>query len=247
MTDPLRFSRLKRMAQSAAHYKSYVPPDTASLRAGRAVHSLVLGGDDVICYPGRRAGRAWEEFEAEHASYVILNQTEWDKAHGMAEAVKADENAATIIGGGAAHEQQISWEYSGRACTGRVDVLSLPWLAELKTTKFAKPSWFTREAIRRGYVAQIAWYRTGVELDGRWSYRAREAYIVAVESSPPYPVSVFRLTERALEAGDRLWRGWFEFLRVCEDSDYWPGYTDAVVDLDAPEEDDWETDALEVA
>jgi hypothetical protein len=36
--------------------------------------------------------------------------------------------------------------------------------------------------------------------------------------------------------GQRIWRSYFERLRVCEDSNVWPAYSDAVVPLEVDRE-----------
>jgi hypothetical protein len=48
---------------------------------------------------------------------------------------------------------------------------------------------------------------------------------------------VFRLTDNAIDLGERACRAWLERLLVCEDSDAWPAYTDAVVPFDIAEDD----------
>ena len=62
--------------------------------------------------------------------------------------------------------------------------------------------------------------------------------LLAVESTAPYVVTVFRVTERALEQGRRTYRLWFERLMACEEADEWPGYVQSVVPLDVPESDE---------
>ena len=45
------------------------------------------------------------------------------------------------------------------------------------------------------------------------------------------------LTRAEKEAGAMLWRSWFETLRVCEESDFWPGYSQQVITVCAPGDD----------
>ncbi len=65
-------------------------------------------------------------------------------------------------------------------------------------------------------------------------YTADELYIIGVESSAPYPVTVLKLTDDMIELGRKTYRLWLEKLRVCLDSDVWPGYTRTIVDFAAP-------------
>jgi hypothetical protein len=86
-----------------------------------------------------------------------------------------------------------------------------------------------------GYHSQLAWYRRAL-IESRFGTPA-SLWIVAAESAPPYPVTVFRLTEQAIEQGERACRSWLELLKVCEESDSWPAYTDAVVPFDVPDDE----------
>jgi len=60
--------------------------------------------------------------------------------------------------------------------------------------------------------------------------------LIAVEDKPPYVVTTYRLTPDAAEMGHRIWRAHFERLRVCEESNVWPAYSDAVVPLEVDQE-----------
>jgi hypothetical protein len=62
------------------------------------------------------------------------------------------------------------------------------------------------------------------------------AYVVAVESTPPFPVTVMRLTDRALDQGERLCTSWMETLLNCEASNFWPPYAQSIVPLDVPDD-----------
>ena len=103
-------------------------------------------------------------------------------------------------------------------------------MVELKTARTANPDWFRRDALRMAYHAQLAWYADG--LRAARLADVHHAFVVAVESAPPFPVVVFELTPEALEHGRKLCRLWLEQLLVCEQSDHWPGYAQSVVPLD---------------
>jgi len=234
--DPVHFTRLKKMSLSPLHYFATEEEDNISLRQGRAVHSILLGGDPVIYYEKRRYGKEWDVFETEHPGHVILSTSEYEHALRMVEAVRSNEHAMALFGDPAAeHEVTIKWDIAGRQCEGRVDTILGRKLVELKSTKLAKPSFFVGEALRRAYHAQLSFYRNGAHRAGR--VLSTDHYIVAAESKTPYPVVVYKVTDRALEAGEKLWRTWWERLMVCEASDYWPGYAENIVELDVPEED----------
>lgn len=221
------------MGRSPAHYREATQDETTAMERGSAVHSLLLGGRSVIQYPGKvRRGKEWEAFEKANKGCQILTATEFGKVMGMADAVRRHRAAMTVLEG--EREKEIDWSYLGRACQSHVDVVGAGFITELKTTVSSDPPRFTMQALRMGYHAQLAFYRQAVISSG--SGHPQHAYVVAIESSAPFAVTVMRMTDRALDMGSRLARLWFERLLTCEASDYWPAYTEHVVDLDVPED-----------
>ncbi len=232
---PVRFSHLKRIGNSPAHYFESITAarkDTLSFRLGRGAHRLIYGLP-VDVYTERRAGKAWDEYRETRNPDNIFNEREYDIALGMSRSLKAHREAPRLLEG--MNEQTLSWQLQGRDCQGTPDTLG-EHLVDLKTTKCAHPERFKWDARNYAYHAQLAWYRDGVRLSGAGT--PREAYLIAVESTPPYPVTVLRLTEAKLETGARLCRTWFEQLLVCEASNHWPGYSEAILDWDDDERDD---------
>ena len=236
MKNPVRFSDLKLMAQSPAHYKYRVDTgwsgDSPAMRLGRIVDHAVLGGPDLVVYDGTRRGKAWETFQAENAGAEIVTDSEMDAAAPIVRAINHHEHAMYLLGSGVV-KQRLHWDWLGRKCSGEPDVHG-KYLVDLKTTRCAEPGRFTRDAIWRGYHAQLAWYRQGMILSGLEP--PEKLFIVAVETSAPYPVTVLRLTERAIAQGERLYRVWMERLLACEAVNEWPGYVQSAVDLDVPDD-----------
>ena len=231
MTDPIRFSILKAMAKSPAHYRAlrdtpFAP--TASMRIGTITHRLVLGGDLVV-YDGRRAGKAWDEFEAAHGGEEIFTASELEQAKPIAASVQRSDMAMHWLGG--VQEQRIDWTFLGRTFRSTPDAYGVGRVADLKTTRCSEPGRFGRDAIGMHYHAQLACYGMALGLDV-----GDDHVIVAVERVAPYAVTVLRLTDRAVEAGRRLCHAWMERLLVCEASNEWPGYVQSMIDLDVPEE-----------
>lgn len=230
----VRFSNLKHMARSPAHYQEalrYVP-ETSSMRLGSLVHSLVLTNAAPRVFAGIRRGKAWDAFRQEHANEEIYTQSEYDSAKPIADAVRASPLARQFLVG--EHELALNWRTLGRACRGTMDAFGPERVVELKTTKDARPEHFSRDARWRGYHAQLAWYLDGLVASGYGT--ASKAYIIAVESSPPYPVTVLQLTDRAISEGRRLCRLWLEQLLACEASNIWPAYCESIVEFDVPDD-----------
>lgn len=235
---PVRFSSLKHMSRSPIHYWDAVQldrDDTMAMRLGRGAHAMVLG-EPVILYPGKtRQGKVWERFAAEHADKEILIRSEWAKAVGIATAIQRHPDASQLLYDCTVLEQIIEWEFMGRKCTSRPDSRALDGrvITDLKTTQCAEPEKFKRDAMYRGYNAQLSFYDQASEyMTGR---QADELYVAAVESKRPFAVTILRLTDEARDRGRRLTRLWFEQLLACEAMNHYPAYVDHVVDLDTPD------------
>lgn len=247
----VRFHHLKLAGtKSPAHLRALLERDrgrsSSAMEKGSAVHALVLGGAPVTFYPGPvRRGKKWEKFRDEQpAGTLVLSRDDYDAAHGMAEAVARHADAVALLGG--ERERTLRWKELGVSCRATPDAtVYASHVTELKTCESAEPGQFQRQAIRYGYHAQLAWYRQAVE--ALKLGKPSEAYVVAVESSDPYPVTVLRVTERAMDAGARLVCLWFERLRACLEADEWPAYVQNIVDLDVPDLDTFALDFGEAA
>lgn len=237
MLAPLHFSQLKHIQRSPAHFQAALSEDTASKvheRQGTSLHSFLIGDDNsVIEYGARRAGKDWEAFAEAHSNFTILNGKEYAKAGGMRDSIRRNRQAMELLEGH--REQLINWTWLGRRCAGTPDVFNLEQVVELKSARTAHPERFMSAAKFYAYHAQLAWYRRGLIESGFGT--PASAWIVAVESTPPYPVTVFRLTDNALELGERMCRAWLERLLVCEASDMWPAYAESTVPFDIAEDD----------
>jgi hypothetical protein len=232
--EPLRFSRLKLMSRSPAHYAAYVEEDNMAMQIGSAADRLLLGGK-VLAYPGPvRRGKEYEAFCAAHPDALIVTQKEGGIALGIADAVHACPDAVRLLDG--MRQDTMRWEFDGRACRGTPDVRGEGWLTDLKTGETSDPKFFPFKVRRFAYHAQMAWYESGAALAGHAPIR--ESYIVAVEQAPPHVVTVYRLTPRCIELGARLWRLWFEQLRVCEAQGTFPPYSQSIVDLDVYDDEE---------
>ncbi len=241
-SQPVHFSSLKAMGSSPAHYlhrisTRFVP--SKPMRIGTLVHHGVLGiahdddGAPIAFYEGERRGKAWLDFKAANDGAEIFTTNEVEEAQPIVEAVLADPVARQFCKG--EHERHIAWKLGGRDWSSRLDIIGKteagPFIADLKTSTTSNPREFMRQAFKMGYHAQLAAYQDAARAIG---IDAVDAYLVAVETKAPYPVTVFRMTQRILEEGRRTYRAWFERLMVCEASDDWPGYALSCVEFDIP-------------
>lgn len=234
---PLHFSQLKAMSLSPMHYEHALRvgrEETRALRLGIALDAGAFGTREVIIYKGERRGDKWKQFEAQNGGpgRVIITHKEEPIVEGMARSLLSRPDALELLRG--ERQKTLNWTINGRECEGTPDAFTAERITDLKTSRTAHPERFPYEARRYGYVAQLSWYVGAIVATGR--PRPKDAFIVVVETLPPHPVTIFQVTERALELGERTWRLWFERLRACEESNAWPPYTEAFVPLDAPED-----------
>lgn len=237
MSDPLRFSRLKLFARSAAHFHANVGlEEAAELRKGTGLHSMLLGdADKVVVCPIRRDERtkAYQEFLAENEGKQILSPKEMDAVYGMRQSIERHERAMDLLEG--TREKTILYDWCGRKCRSTPDVFTPKRLTELKTTRCSDPRRFKFQIRQLCYHGQLGFYDNALRIAGLAN--PVEHCIVAVESSPPYPVTVFSLTYELVDRGLKSCRLWMEALKVCEQSKVWPAYAESDVEVDVEEND----------
>jgi hypothetical protein len=253
MTAPLRFSALRQFAKSPAHYAAYLEQEqtaTSGMDVGTAADILLLGGPRVVAYPGPvRRGKEFEAFKAANADALIVTAKEYETAFGIAASVQSCDLAMDLLTG--IRQSTEFWTNNGRECRGTPDVRGADYIVDLKTGETSDPRRFHWKVRTYAYHAAAAWYLDGLHrvhfaATGQPARVIRAAFIIAVEQSPPHVVTVFKLTDHVLDMGERLWRTWFEQLQVCEASGEFPPYSQAIVDLDLPNDEDIElADAVE--
>lgn len=237
-TARLRFSHLKAMGKSAAHCLHAMQSNwepTLAMRIGTGAHSLILGGPELVVYPGKvRNGKNWDAFKADNADKIILSRKEHAQAHAINAAVRANPLAQRVLfQPETVYERTIEFEWMGRACRATPDARTHRHLVDLKSTRCAEPEKFRWDAIRMGYHAQMALYVQAMTAEQ--GFAPKSVYIVAVEQQAPHAVTVLELTSGALQIGERLCRTWMEKFLQCEQSNSWPGYCESVVEFDVPD------------
>lgn len=242
LVDPkdlrVRFTRLHACALSAAHYLHACQDDfeeTVALRMGAAFHAALFENRKVVCYDGRRQGKDWTRFEKHFTAQnaVILNKPEYATAIGMIGAIRRHPRAMELLFDGTTRERTIEWDRGGRACRSTPDAYSKSRSVELKSARSTEPRWFKREALRRNYHAQLAFYDDAIESE--LAVRPPDSYIIACENVDPFNVVVLRLPAETRLAGVKLCRSWWERLRAAETLNYYGGYVENDIDLDLPD------------
>lgn len=228
----LHWSALKQIGVSPFHYQKYLKhgiKETPNIRRGALVDSIIFERNDFVVYDGRRAGKKWEAFQAEHAAATIYTRAEYDVALDCAAAVWLNPVAKDILDS-TEWQVPLTWTIGDRECgTGGLDCYGGGILADLKVSMTANPERFKWHCKKMGWHGQMAWNSDGIVAAGRDEPEA--VALIAVEPKP-YPLcTVFWLDENAIEAGRRMYRAFLERLGVCEASGHWPGYVDAETTL----------------
>ena len=232
------WSALRHLLKSPQHYRYALQSpdeDTASRALGRAAHCAVLEpaafAERYAVWAGDRRAKGYAAFLEASGPKEVLTAAEYEAVKGMSLAVHNHPVAREYVTGGQA-EELVRWQVLGRGCKGRLDYRVASGLVDLKTTRDASPEGFAREVLRYLYHGQAAWYVDGARTAG---LRVDDWTWVAVESSAPYAVAVYRAPPELLELGRGLYRKALERLEACEASGKWPGYSEAVVTLQVPQ------------
>jgi hypothetical protein len=182
--------------------------DSVAIRMGAAFHASLFENRPVVCYLGRRAWQgvgavreAWKEIDA-----VILNGAEYEVAMGMIDSLRRHERAMELLFDGTTRERTILWNRPiarRPAAARRPTRFAKNRSVELKSARCTEPKWFMREALKRFYHAQLAWYDDALEVElgapGRELHRRlRERQAVQRD--------VFRLPAETREAAVKLCR-----------------------------------------
>lgn len=250
--NPLHFSDLKILGTgSPAHFKyalDHPRTMTPAMRLGMLVDRILTGGRVPPTYPGAppdpksktgernmtRQGKAWKAWAASQAvdgnwtEDELPTKTESDEADEIARAVASNDLAMQYLTG--RPQVALQWEVMGvvRATRG-IDVVGPTWFTDLKVTANAKPDdrHLLRHAVDMQWHAQLADYREAARQNGLDVKGG--AYLVTIESKPPYVATVLQASEAILVEGEKCIHLWMERYKQCRDANHWPGYSQCEV------------------
>ena len=237
--DALNWSRLRLLEKSPAHYVMGYGDDSSGFALGTATHMAILEPErfaaEYVVTDIRRDKRTkkWNDFEAEQLALgkTILIRSEYNDTIAMRDAVFAHPKAMSYLSGGAS-EQTLTWELGDYKCKGRADYIGPKAIVDLKSTKDCSPREFAKSCARYGYFGQAAWYSDGLRLSRGLSL---PYVIVAVDSSPPHIVTVYRIPEHVIAAGREQYLTLLGRLDYCRRANFWGGYVEAdEVDIEMP-------------
>lgn|GEM_PF-5827876 len=183
---------------------------TAAMRLGTLVHRLVLEPGKVL--EGFKAvdlasdrSKAWDKHaeDCKAAGLVPCLMGETEEARTIAKKIAGHAKASALLSG--EHEGGWTWVdvHTGLRMRGKIDARSPGIVADLKVVRDASPGKMRRTIRDFGYLPQMACYH-----DVAWNLEPEgspspSAWIVAVESEPPYPISCIEIGDTKLD-GARL-------------------------------------------
>ena len=232
----------KWLQWSATHPRE----DTAALALGRAIHVCALEPERWHCehmarpdfgdLRTKRAKALRVEWESTLSPRVtVLDAKTYELTETCARAVREHPEAMKLLAGGR-NEETVQWtdELTGIRCKGRVDTGRPLDICDLKSTCRGTPREFIRDAAALLYHGQLAWYHDGAVSAGVLPPNALLPGIVAVQTTPPFDVMAFRMTENAYLVGRILWQSLIQRYAECQAAEWWPGVAPTLLDFDVP-------------
>lgn len=225
LSDPdISLSEVQYLLDHDKHKKEY--------DVGTLAHALILEGslDHLVAplpFPDYRTKAAREARDlAYNAEMIPVNESEQETMlepiEAMRDSVMAHPIASELFTG---HMPEVSlfWEQDGVPLKARIDAMhqSKGVVADLKTVRSARPNEFRKQISDLGYYVQARHYLNGLKQETGFEM---DWYFVAVGKTAPYPVSVHKLSQAALDHGQR--RIDYALMRYKQAQKHgWTGYT----------------------
>ena len=239
--DAINNSVLKELREKTpAHALQYMsePPDTAALRVGHALHTLVLEPESFagryavrpVCDRRTKAGKAvYEQFTESLNGKTELTEPEFADIQAMAGKLRKKRFTCNWISKGQA-EVCIVWRdpKTDLLCKARLDYYqkSLGAIIDLKTTRNTAGQRDVERAIANfGYHQQAAWYSDGLAaITG-----SQPDYVFFfLEKKPPYECRAWQADHETIIAGRKMYRRAMDTYAQCVQTGEWHGWPDTV-------------------
>jgi hypothetical protein len=248
--DAVSNSRLSRLRQSPELCKYYMTNEreqTNAMRIGTAVHTEALEqelfdlnyatmpdfkpikeGSKVV-----KTIKAQEaEFEALHPGKTFLSHNEFRDIKAQGKSIREHKLAKHFISN-LKTEITILFNRDGIDCKCRLDGYNekLKTIIDIKTTVSASPRSFEKSIFTYGYHRQAAMYLAAAKAAG---LEANHFVFIAIEKKAPYQVGVYRMKDDVIALADKEINELLSLYKDCVKADYWPGYTEKIVDIGIP-------------
>lgn len=235
--DCLSQSTLKEGRESMAHLAAAIAHErvkevTDDMALGTALHCAFLEPElmplHVVRWDGgRRYGGKWDEFCDEHADKTILTPDRYELLVGMVRSMRRHPFVREWWAKTEAVEVSAVGEIEGVLMKGRTDALTPEPLVDLKKVRSTHPAAIMRTVLTFGYHIQAHIYQ---QLFDRGRF-----VLLCVEDKPPYDVVPFELSPAMLRIGRDEATDLLAKYKQCKASGAWPGRSDKIVTLEAPE------------
>ena len=230
-SDYVTNSMLNNLTSKSPEYFKHIMenplPPTSAMKFGTALHMQVLEPEQydkhyvVMPKYDKRTKKGKEDFEAftnKHMFKTVLSQEDHNIIQEINNKLFKDEDAAKLLSNGL-KEHIVVWhneEYNVN-CKGMLDVYNKESniIVDLKTTKDTSYYGFANSVKKFNYHKQAAFYMDAVKAD--------EYYIVAVEKTKPYSISIVQLGDDLIDRGRELYNRDLEIYKYCLENNYWPG------------------------
>jgi len=241
----VNFSSLKPLDKSGRHYQAALLAErheTDALALGSAVHLAVLEPErfstDVVVFDGTRRGKAWDEFQSANEGKTIVKPDTFAQVIAIRDSILSHPVAGPLFAAPGENELSLTWTdpATGIDCKARLDRLAAiagrPTIIDIKTTRDASPRKFGAASFDLLYHAQIGGcYRRGYEVI---SGKIADCVIVAAETSAPYTVAVYQLSDELMDLGLAKYNELLAKLSYCrENNDFGLAYPETL-SLEAP-------------
>lgn len=176
--------------------------------------------------------KKWKESEyllAQVDGKEVIESEEYKKAEAMYNKLMSVPESRDLIKYTRSEFEKVStWEWNGIMFKRKTDIESDLFVADLKTTFDADINSFKGQIFNNDYYRQLGMYADGDRINTGGILK--DVYIIAIESKPPYGVSVHQLTDEVLEYGIAEYRGLALRLEECKKANKWGTYTTKVTD-----------------
>jgi len=201
--DRLSYSALSQFSKSPNHLLSYwnkeEKPATEAQEFGKLLHKMILEPEEMlqeyIQYEGRRAGKAWTDFQELHLSKTIVTSKLYNHCYKTYNKALNNKIFKDLLHKTTTTEKHVEWTCKGVNFHGYVDMIGKGFIADIKTTTDAGAK-FERDLYydNLGYAMQAAMYLEAFP-------KGTKYYIIAIEKSEPYNVQVYELSEKIINTG----------------------------------------------
>lgn len=237
-------SQLTAFKKSPAHWLQYILEEkitTPAMLLGKVAHCLALQPekfkDQFVIYDEKKRPRPDMNFngkenrkwrndlieQAKASKLILVDKETHDHATNMVHELKRDFEAKKWLDG--EYEKDLRWKFLGFTFYGIRDITHNDYIVDLKFVQSADPFVFQRYLFREGVYRQGGMYLDG-EMNGQFTGEPHKRVIfIAVESSPPYGVSVHELDYEVINAGVNEYRRLSEQLKECIDANFFPSYS----------------------